>query len=92
MITVYVKPEVGDVIGEGREGLPEISKRSASTSVRVKDGETFTIGGLNIQEKRIRRRKIPLLGHIPILGYLFRYDEREVRDTEIVIFITPHIL
>ncbi len=92
MITVYVKPEVGDVIGAGAEGLPEINKRAARTSVRVKDGETFTIGGLNIQKEKIRRKKVPLLGHIPLLGYLFRYDEREVSDTEIVIFITPHIL
>ena len=92
MITVYVKTEVGDVIGSGREGLPEITNRTASTSVRVKDGETFTIGGLNIQKEKTLRKKIPLLGSIPVLGYLFRYDEREVRDTEIVIFITPHIL
>lgn len=92
MITVYVKPEVGDVIGAGAQGLPEINKRTASTSVRVKDGETFTIGGLNIQKEKIRRKKVPLLGHIPLLGYLFRYDEREVSDTEIIIFITPHIL
>jgi type IV pilus assembly protein PilQ len=92
MITVYVKPEVGDVIGAGSEGLPEINKRTASTSVRVKDGETFTIGGLNVQKEKIRRKKVPLLGSIPLLGYLFRYDERQVSDTEIIIFITPHIL
>ncbi len=92
MITVYVKPEVGDVIGSGAQGLPEINKRTASTSVRVRDGETFTIGGLNIQKEKIARKKIPLLGSIPLLGYLFRYDERQVSDTEIIIFITPHIL
>lgn len=92
MITVYVKPEVGDVIGSGAEGLPEITTRTASTSVRVKDGETFAIGGLNIQNEKIRQRKIPLLGSIPLLGYLFRYDERQFTDTEIIIFVTPRIL
>jgi type II secretory pathway component GspD/PulD (secretin) len=91
-ITVYVKPEVGDVIGSGAEGLPEITKRTASTSVRVKDGETFVIGGLNIQNEKIRRKKVPLLGSIPLLGYLFRYDERRISDTEIVIFVTPRIV
>jgi len=91
-ITVHVTPEVDDVLGAGAQGLPEIIRRTASTSVRVRDGETFVIGGLNVQSERIKRRKVPLLGSIPLLGYLFRYDEREVIDTEIVIFITPHIL
>jgi type II secretory pathway component GspD/PulD (secretin) len=58
----------------------------------VKDGETFAIGGLNIQNEKIRQRKVPLLGSIPLLGYLFRYDEHEFTDTEIIIFVTPRIL
>ncbi|MBD3233003.1 MAG: hypothetical protein GF315_04700 [candidate division Zixibacteria bacterium] len=91
-ITIRVKPEVGDVIGSGKDGLPEISSRTANTVVRVKDGETSTIGGLNIQTEKVSQNKIPLLGSIPILGYLFRYDEREVRDTQIIIFITPHLV
>jgi type II secretory pathway component GspD/PulD (secretin) len=91
-ITIRVRPEVGDVVGSGAEGLPEISVRSANTIIRVKDGETSTIGGLNFQTEKTNRKKIPLLGSIPILGYLFRYDEHEKVDTQIVIFITPHIL
>lgn len=91
-ITVYVKPEVGDVVGSGAEGLPEITKRTASTSVRVKDGETFAVGGLNIQNEKHVKRGVPILAQIPLLGYLFRYDERQVSDTEIVIFVTPHII
>jgi len=91
-ITVYVKPEVGDVVGKGQNDLPEISKRSASTSVRVRDGQTFTIGGLSLQADKNTRKKVPFLGDIPILGYLFRYDKMEKQDTEIVIFVTPHIL
>jgi type IV pilus assembly protein PilQ len=91
-ITLILKPEVGDVVGQGLQGLPEINKRAASTSVMVKDGETFTVGGLNIQREKNVRRGVPFLASIPILGYLFRYDEREVKDTEIIIFVTPHLL
>ncbi len=91
-ITVYVKPEVGDVVGEGAQGLPEINKRAASTSVRVHDGETFTVGGLNIQRQKNIRRGIPFLSDIPFLGYLFRYSEHEAVDTEIIIFVTPYLL
>jgi type II secretory pathway component GspD/PulD (secretin) len=91
-ITVKVAPEVGDVTGSGANGLPEINKRTANTSVRVHDGQTFTIGGLDVQSDKNVRRKIPLLGDLPILGYFFRYDEQQSRDTEVIIFVTPHIM
>jgi len=67
-ITVYVKPEVGDVVGAGQDNLPEISRRTANTSVRVRDGQTFTIGGLSLQSDKNTQKKVPLLGDIPILG------------------------
>jgi type IV pilus assembly protein PilQ len=91
-VTIYVKPEVGDVVGSGANGLPEISKRSANTSVRVKDGETFTIGGLSLQKNNSVKKKVPILADIPLLGYAFRYEKMELKDTEIIIFITPYIL
>jgi type IV pilus assembly protein PilQ len=91
-ITIYLQPEVGDVVGRGTNDLPEISTRSANTSVRVMDGETFSIGGLSLQQEKNVQKKFPFLGDIPILGYVFRYDLKEVRDTEIIIFVTPHIL
>jgi type II secretory pathway component GspD/PulD (secretin) len=91
-ITVHVEPEVGDVVGKGANDLPEISRRTASTTVRVSDGETFTIGGLAIQQESTTHKKVPLLGDIPLLGMLFRYEEKSMKDNQIVIFITPHIL
>jgi type IV pilus assembly protein PilQ len=91
-ITVNVKPEVGDVVGRGENDLPEINRRTASTTVRVNDGETFTIGGLSIQQESTTHKKVPFLGDIPVMGRLFRHEEKVVRDNQIVIFITPHIL
>jgi type II secretory pathway component GspD/PulD (secretin) len=91
-ITVRVEPEVGDVVGKGANDLPEISRRTASTTVRVSDGETFTIGGLVIQQENTTQKKVPLLGDIPLLGMLFRYEEKSMKDNQIVIFITPYIL
>jgi type II secretory pathway component GspD/PulD (secretin) len=91
-ITVAVQPEVGDVVGEGANGLPEISKRSVNTMVRVKDSETITIGGLTMKSEKKIENRVPLLGSIPILSYLFKYSRKEVREYELVIFITPHIL
>lgn len=91
-ITVNVKPQVDDVVGEGASGLPEISRRTANTTVRVKDGETITIGGLRVHDRKSVRRRVPILGSIPILGLLFGRTEKEVIESELVIFITPRVL
>ncbi len=91
-ITVEIHPEVSDVVGTGATGLPVVSKRSVTTTVRVKDGETIVIGGLLQKNESTVRRKIPLLGDIPILGYLFSRTDKTVDEVETVIFITPHIL
>ncbi len=91
-ITVSVKPQVDDVIGEGANGLPEISRRTANTTVRVRDGETITIGGLRMNKSQTYKSRVPVLGKIPVLGYLFGKTETEEVESELVIFITPHVL
>ena len=91
-ITVLVQPEVGDVVGEGANGLPEISRRSVDTTVRVKNSETITLGGLTLMKESKLENKVPFLGSVPILGYLFKYSRKEVREYELVVFITPHVL
>jgi len=92
MLTLTVQPQVGDVVGEGEEGLPVIFNRSANTTIRVQDGETFSIGGLNTKKIMERTRRIPILGHIPLLGLLFRYEEHSEIESEVIIFVTPHVL
>ena len=72
--------------------LPVVSKRAVTTKIRVKDGETIVIGGLLQTTEKLTQRKIPFLGDIPILGYLFSRTEKEMEETETVIFITPHII
>jgi type II secretory pathway component GspD/PulD (secretin) len=91
-ITVEIQPEVSDVVGVGATGLPVVSKRAVTTKVRVKDGETIMIGGLVQKTETLNRRKIPLLGDIPILGLLFSRTDKITSEVETVIFITPHIL
>lgn len=72
--------------------LPEKTTRRANTTVRVRDGETIIIGGLTQNEERVVRNKIPILGDLPLLGSLFRHTVRRKDQTELVIFITPHLL
>ena len=73
--------------------LPEKSTRTASTAVRVNDGETIVIGGLVQQESHDTRTKIPILGDIPLLGpLLFTTKSKRDTETQLVLFITPHLL
>jgi type II secretory pathway component GspD/PulD (secretin) len=90
-ITLEVEPQVSDVIGAGSTGLPVTNKRSVKTTVRVTDGETAVIGGLLVKNRIEVVRKVPLLGSIPILGYLFRHTSTQNQDSEISVLITPRL-
>lgn len=73
--------------------LPEKSTRTATTTVRVLNGQTVVIGGLVQQERRDVRTKIPLLGDLPLLGpLLFQTKTINTTQTDLVLFITPRIL
>ncbi len=71
---------------------PSTSKRSASTTVVVKDRQTMVIGGLIRDNVTSSTSKVPLLGDIPILGWLFKFKTTRVEKTNLMIFITPYII
>lgn len=84
--------EVSHVEARGDLGLPKLSKRTVSTTVRVRDEETIVIGGLLQRKTNYIEKKIPLLSDIPLLGHIFRSVSHEDEETEVLILITPHIL
>lgn len=71
---------------------PTTLKRSASTTVSVKDGSTVVIGGLIGETLAVGDYHVPLLGDIPILGYLFKTLTESREKTNLYIFLTPHII
>ena len=71
---------------------PNINKRSANTVVVTPDGQPVVIGGLIANEKSSNDSKIPLLGDIPVLGQLFRFSAKSNQKSELLIFLTPHII
>jgi type IV pilus assembly protein PilQ len=92
-VTTRIEPEVSNISEvDPVSGLPVLSTRRAETTVRVKDGETVVIGGLVLKQEFNTKRKIPILGDIPFLGYMFRSQSKSEQNTELAIFITPHIL
>ncbi|MCC6543224.1 MAG: type II secretion system secretin GspD [Nitrospirae bacterium] len=78
-------------VGTDQE-VPITSKRSAETSVVVRDQETIVIAGLIKDDVTVTERKVPFLGDIPILGYLFKYENRKKVKTNLMLFITPYII
>jgi len=74
------------------EDRPRTLKRTAKTAVTIKDTNTIVIGGLIGDDISNNVVKVPLLGDIPILGWLFRYEGETRERRNLFIFITPHIL
>ncbi|MEM1228163.1 MAG: type II and III secretion system protein [Planctomycetota bacterium] len=72
--------------------FPIINRRSVSTTVTVKDRRTIVIGGLVQQETIDRVNRVPGLSRLPLVGYLFETVQRQTRDAEVLIFISPRIV
>jgi type IV pilus assembly protein PilQ len=85
----------GDVQIQGTNGVspqPVVATREESTTALVKDQQTVVIGGLKKQEISQQVNKIPLLGDLPLLGGLFRFEGESTVNSELVIFITPTVI
>ncbi|MHC4215165.1 MAG: hypothetical protein ACYSWP_17530 [Planctomycetota bacterium] len=92
MIHMLVDVKVGNFTFTKDAGLPELTTRQSTTEVTVEQGQTLILGGLRQQEVSTSVTKIPILGDIPLIGLLFRHEEKDVRNTVLTIFITPQVL
>lgn len=90
-ITMTVHPEVSSVSALLDAG-PRITTREADVVIRVKDGETIVIGGLIKNENNRVRSRIPFFGYLPVLGILFGNKSVDATQTELAVFITPHLI
>lgn len=91
IVTSHIFAEVSSVTGFTQAGLPQISERQASTTAVVRDGLPFLIGGLIRDSELTNMQKIPLLGDLPLLGQIFRYNTSTRQKSTLVIIVTPHI-
>ncbi len=76
----------------GASGQPSIDKAEATTEVLLSDGETAVIGGILIVNKNVSYLKVPFLGDLPLIGWLFRNKTDTDTKQELLIFITPKIV
>jgi type IV pilus assembly protein PilQ len=90
-IRLSVEPEVSQSTRDSNfngAAIPIVESRSANTTVSLKDGFTMGIGGLMQSASRGATNKVPVLGSIPVIGRLFKSDNRNVESTNLIIFIT----
>jgi general secretion pathway protein D len=71
---------------------PTTTKRTAETNVQVRDGQTVVIAGLMGDNVDVSTTKVPCLGDIPIVGWLFKSESRNTTRTNLLIFLTPYIV
>ena len=93
-VTLELFPVVSELSAEATSSnQPIILTQSANTTLMIDDGATAVIGGIMRSKQTTVRRAIPILGSIPILGdLLFSYNSEREESTELVIFVTPHII
>jgi type II secretory pathway component GspD/PulD (secretin) len=91
-ITMRVHPVVSTVTGFDSNNLPQTSTREAETTVRVRDGETVVIGGLIQDQETKEIQEVPLLSKLPLIGQLFRNRSTDHQHSDIMVFITPHVI
>lgn len=92
-----VRMEISEEISEagaavGALGAIPINKRTANTMLIVRDQQTVVIGGLMRDEVRNKETKIPILGDIPVLGFLFKQSVKETSKTNLLLILTPYVI
>jgi len=97
-ITLDLYQEVNSVLGQttvlesGSVIPPKLGKRDIKTKINIADGRTIVVGGLITNNKSVEETKVPILGDIPLLGWFFKRKVVEYKKTNLLVFITPHIV
>lgn len=97
LINLVVSPEVSQIDPNNSVVLngfriPGLSTRRASTTVELRDGQSFAIAGLLQSDFQDQVRQLPGVGELPVLGALFRSSQFQRRETELVIIVTPRLV
>lgn len=90
-----IAENVAQTIGSGAATVPvgpTTTKRSMETTTIAKDQQTLVVGGLVRDNVTLSERKVPLLGDIPFLGWLFRFQSRQTEKLNLLVFLTPQLV
>jgi len=93
LINLVIIPEVSEIDWKNAvQGIPALTERTASTTLELRDGQSFMLGGLLQNDSSTAQDQLPWLGDVPVLGALFRSSQYQKNETDLVIVVTPHIV
>jgi len=88
---LHITLALNNIVGQTPSGTPQVRTHTLTTTVLVADGQEICIAGLRRTEDVKNTAKMPILGSIPVLGYLFGHEATAKRETEMVVVLTPKI-
>lgn len=98
-VTLKINPSLSETTtnisaqdNSNRVTPPDLNRRQLSSVVTVKDGNRIILGGLITTKYTNKSNKVPILGDIPVVNYLFKYEKKVKQVEELVIIIEPHII
>lgn len=89
-ILLSIAPEMSHFVSESKSNLV-VKQSSVSTTVRLQNGQTAVLAGMTLQESGDQSKKVPILGDIPVIRWLFRTEATRASEKELLIFVTPII-
>jgi len=95
MLRLHIQPEFGVFVERvlvATSNVPVVDTRKVDTIALIRDGQTVVLGGMRKKGVSKQNNKIPLLGDLPLLGGLFRFEGEDTSVTELIVFITPQII
>ncbi len=97
LINLVIKPEVSEIdtahtVTVAGTSVPGLITRKASTTLELRDGQSFMLGGLLQNQTTTAQDQLPWVGDVPVLGALFRSSQYQKSETDLVILVTPHIV
>ena len=90
-ILLIVSPSQSVATGTSIGGVPVIDKREATTTLLMDDGQVVIMGGLRRQDTQITKDQVPLLGDLPLIGFIFSNNHKVVENSELIVLLSPHI-
>jgi pilus assembly protein CpaC len=97
LVNLKIEPEVSQLdsshpVQIGGISVPPLIVRRASTTIELRDGQSFVIGGLLQNDSTTAQEQLPWLGDVPVLGALFRSAAYQKNETDLAIIVTPHLV
>ena len=92
LVALEIEQRIEDLLTTQSSTTPITSKREIKTSVLVANGQTVILGGMIKETEKALRNRVPFFSYIPILGGLFKSNEKQKEKIDLMIFLTPYII